>query len=113
MPCYELNCDKCDYNFEIVQSMKKKLPKKCPKCKEKSLYQVYHVNGIIDSKKPKTIGDLANKTTEKMVKEGKLHKSALEYDQKRKERTKKFKRTETLAKMTPKQKEAYIMTGKM
>ena len=33
MPTYDYLCDKCEYQFEVFQSMKDEPVKNCPKCK--------------------------------------------------------------------------------
>lgn len=63
---------------------------------------------IVDNKKPKTIGALAAKNTERMVKEGKLPKKESKIPPWRKSK----KIDKSLANMTAKQKRQYIMTGK-
>jgi len=63
----------------------------------------------VDSKKPKTIGDLGRKNTERAIKEGTIDKPKA----KEKPWWRKSKKVDTsLAKMTAKQKEKYIITGK-
>jgi hypothetical protein len=69
------------------------------------------ISVVIDSKQVKTIGDLADKNTEKLVKEGKLPKETLSWDTKKKERKKKKDHMRDIANMTQAQKTHYIMTG--
>ena len=37
MPTYDYKCDNCGYQYEVFQSMKDKLLKKCPECNENKL----------------------------------------------------------------------------
>ena len=40
MPTYQYECDNCDYNFEILQSIKDRKLKKCPKCGAFKLFRL-------------------------------------------------------------------------
>lgn len=77
MPTYEFSCDKCGYNFELYLSFSDKHPCKCPKCKKKSLNQVFDGNTIICVKGGNSMGHIGEsnwkkdggKIKEKMAKE--------------------------------------------
>ena len=64
-----------------------------------------------DSNEPKTIGELADKNTERMIEEGKLDKKSLDHESMKKKRKKKFDKMNEVTSMTPAQQEKYIMTG--
>ena len=84
----------------------------CPDCGKLALIQDHSsVSTIMEISQPKTIGDLADKNTERMISEGKLDKDRLDYDEKRKKLRKKKSRMKKIANMTPAQKDKYIMTG--
>lgn len=86
---------------------------KIPKFITKNKIKYYRIISIpkmvmIDSKKPKTIGALAEKNTEKMLKQGKLKKKKEFIPWWRKNK----KVDTSLAKMSSKQKKDYIIAGK-
>lgn len=107
MPIYQYQSDDGDI-IEIVMSMKEDKPEFLTKS-DKTYKRLYSIPSItIDSKKPKTIGALAEKNMEKKVKSGEI---------KKKEVDKPWWRTKdkvdtSLARMTKKQKDKYIRTGK-
>lgn len=71
--------------------------------------RVFDIPNIgIDSKKPKTVGSLAEKNTEKMVKEGKIKPKKEEYPWWRPNK----KVNKSLGTLTNKQKMRYIREGK-
>ena len=113
MPIYPFYCNKCGHREEIFLKMNDIKPSVCPieNCCGKYIRDYSGINAVIDSNHPKTIGDVADKNTENMVKEGKLPKSVLSWDTKRKEIKKKKEHMKDLAKMTQAQKTHYIMTG--
>ena len=48
MPTYQYECDSCDHNFEILQSMLDKKLKKCPQCGQDTLHRLIGAgSGII------------------------------------------------------------------
>jgi putative FmdB family regulatory protein len=112
MPIYPFYCDSCGFSEELFLKMTDEKPTSCPKkCGGKYIRVYSGINTVIDASQPKTIGDLANKNTENLVKEGKLPKSALEFDSKKKALRKRKAHMRDLAKMTQAQKTHYIMTG--
>lgn len=72
----------------------------------KRIFTVPHA--IIDNKKPKTVGSLAAKNTERMIKEGKLQPKQDKIPFWRKSK----KIDKSLASLNQKQKREYIMTGR-
>ena len=65
MPFYSWICDNCGHSFEEFKTLSKfKKRVKCPKCKEKELYQDYGT--VIAINEPKTLGALADRNTAKM-----------------------------------------------
>lgn len=40
MPTYDYRCDACGHEFELFQSMKDPVKKKCPQCKKMSLVRL-------------------------------------------------------------------------
>ena len=113
MPIYPFYCEKCGHCEEIFLKMSDEKPTTCPinGCLGNYIRDYSGISAVIDSNQPKTIGDLADSNTEKMVKEGQLPKSVLSWDSKKKEAQKKKNHMRDLAKMTPAQKKHYIMTG--
>jgi hypothetical protein len=93
--------------------MSDKKPTICPICDKETLYRIYSISISIDSKEPKTIGELADKNTERMVKEGKLTRGALSHKENKKKRKKQQEKMDKITKMSPKQQANYIATGKM
>jgi putative FmdB family regulatory protein len=41
MPTYDYNCDACDHNFEVFESIMAEPQTKCPKCKKKKLRRLF------------------------------------------------------------------------
>ena len=113
MPIYPFYCEKCGHNEELFLKMSDLKPDVCPQknCNGKYVRDFSGINAVMDSKQAKTVGDLANKNTERMVKDGSLPKSALNWDSNKKEITKKKRHAADIAKMTQNQKTHYIMTG--
>jgi putative FmdB family regulatory protein len=113
MPIYPFYCKKCGHSEELFLKMSDDKPTVCPKndCLGEYCRDYAGIGAVIDSNQPKTIGDLADANTERLVKEGKIPKSTLSWDTKRKEIRKKKEHAKDIAKMTPAQKTHYIMTG--
>jgi hypothetical protein len=101
MPIYSFFCEKCNSKKEFFLKM----------CGGDLVRDYSEINVGVEISKPKTIGDVANANTEKAVKEGKLHKSALEFDSRKAEKKKQYSKMKEIADMTPTQKRNYIMTG--
>jgi putative FmdB family regulatory protein len=45
MPTYDYNCDACDHEFEVFESITADPQKKCPKCKKKKLRRLFGAGG--------------------------------------------------------------------
>ncbi len=95
--------------FESFQSMKEEAYTLCPTTNRPIRRMIMVPRIIMDSKKPKTIGDLADRNTEKMIKSGKIKKKEDETPFWRPGK----KVNKKLAKLTQKQKMKYIKTGKI
>ena len=70
MPAYHYKCDNCEYEFELVHSIKKKAKKKCPECKKYKLNRVlYPCYGIVckSLNQMPTIIDYARKKKDKLT----------------------------------------------
>jgi len=52
MPCYDLKCDKCSHEFNIMAKMSEKTEKliKCPKCGSNELSSVFKNINITKSR---------------------------------------------------------------
>ena len=113
MPVYDYYCKECNHHFEVIKKMDEANPSQCPSCLlVGGIIRDYStISTSIDSNGPKTIGELADKNTERMVEEGKLDKKSLDHETIKKKRKKKFDRMNDISSMTPAQQERYIMTG--
>lgn len=108
MPMYEYQ-NKDGEIIERMFSMKGKIPSKIIENK-KTYTRIYSVPSVImDATRPKTIGSLAEKNTEKMVKEGKLKKPKKEKNPWW--RPNKDKPNLNLSSMSAKKKQDYIFRG--
>lgn len=76
MPTFEYKCDSCEYSFEIEKSIHKNHPKKCPKCKQNKLYQIFG-SPFVFCNNVTTIGQWAEKNAKTKGK-GKDQKSMRE-----------------------------------
>lgn len=74
MPTYSYKCEKCDYSFELFNTIREYNPQpKCVSCQSSKTYRLY-VNDVrsqaIAVKKGdselKTVGDLAKRNTDRM-----------------------------------------------
>ena len=45
MPTYDYNCDACDHEFEVFESITAEPQKKCPKCKKNKLRRLFGAGG--------------------------------------------------------------------
>tara|TARA_R110000751_G_scaffold69943_1_gene141911 strand:- start:108 stop:455 length:348 start_codon:yes stop_codon:yes gene_type:complete len=113
MPIYDYYCKECDHRFEIFKKMDDPNPSQCPSClvSDRIIRDYSTITTSIDSNEPKTIGDLADKNTERMVSEGTLDKKSLDHESMKRKRKKKFDKMTDVSSMTPAQQERYIMTG--
>lgn len=136
MNTYEYRCESCKHEFETQQHFKDKPLKKCPECKKNKLERLISAPAVV-SMGPQTLGGFADKKTAKM---GQYAKDKLQNDReaqreaaeervaqeaekiggkaiKKKKKEKKWYHSgndpKKLAKMTEKQKQDYIMKGKL
>ena len=110
---YTYICEPCEKTFEIIKGMNDPDPKKCPECGYKKIYRDYsEIAEVSVSNEPKTLGALADKNTEKLVKEGRLPEVTLDYENTKKKKAKFNKRVEKFSKLSPKEIREYIQTGK-
>ena len=47
MPTYDYRCKKCDHEFELFQSMKDKVKRKCPECGKLSLERLIGIGAAV------------------------------------------------------------------
>jgi putative FmdB family regulatory protein len=47
MPTYDYVCDQCGYEFELFQSIKDKLKRKCPECKKLKLRRLFGTGAAV------------------------------------------------------------------
>ena len=87
MPIYPFYCNKCQHKEELFLKMADEKPTICPVegCGGEYIRDYSGISAVVDASQAKTIGDLADRNTERMVKEGKLPKETLSWDTKRKE----------------------------
>ena len=123
MPTYEYKCNNCDHSFEIVQSMKDKVKRKCPECKKSRLKRVLGTPFVFVKGEAKTIGHLAERNTEKMGRYELGDKRGIQEEANNKAKEAKGKteqpwyvkdaaaNTREIKKMTPEQKISYIKKG--
>jgi len=120
MPIYVFQCDDCEHQIEVEQSIKKSTPnrKKCPECGKKKLKKLLFAPHVYN--KPSddkiSVGLLADRNSERFSDE---HKNSLDKKNgiKRENKEKKSfwqaskKNISDITAMTPKQKKKYIETG--
>lgn len=132
MPIYVYECEKCKHSMEELQSFEDKPLVKCPSCKKNKLIRVPQVPYVavkLANSEINTLGHLAARNTE-------INREKFREEAERKEEERmntplfggKFKRQKkekpkrpwwrdsdkpdkSLAKLTPKQKQKYILTG--
>ena len=117
MPIYDYECFKedCGYQlYNIEQSLGEDPIEVCPECKNHTLYRVILSAPIgFTSREVTTIGQLAEKNSKKMGKE--LVQRKTEEDNKKRNKPDSSKRdlNNKINKMNDRQKERYIMDGKI
>ena len=47
MPTYDYECDACGHKFELFQSMKDPVKKKCPKCEKQKLRRLFGTGAAV------------------------------------------------------------------
>lgn len=116
MPEYNFVCDKCKtYSVEYwyVSEYDDKIKSlKCQKCKSKKIHRAYDLDNVHTTvKEIKTIGQLAEANTKKLGKYGleeKLLKDNRIVDKQKQENKERIRK---INKMTPQQKEKWIVEG--
>lgn len=107
MPSYDYQSEDGE-TIEVTFSIKEMRPENIIR-NGKTFNKIISVpNIIIDAKKPKTLGALAAKNTEKMIKQGKIKKTKKNNPF---WRPNKKRADVSLAKLSPENKKKYIMTG--
>lgn len=113
MPTYDYECQHCHIIYEVFQKMSDDKLTKCDYCGQDALVRLISASKcIMDASQPKTLGDLADKNTERMVKEGKLHKSHLNHQENKRKKQSARQHQNDLANMSKDQKIKYIFEGK-
>lgn len=121
MPTYVFQCEECDHQLEVEQSIKKPTPnrKKCPECGENKLERLLFAPHVYN--KPGddniSIGLLSDRNSERLTDEQKKKiddKNGVKRTNK--DSKKQFwetseKNMKKISSMTPKQKKKYIETG--
>ncbi len=94
--------------------MKDTRPTSCIECGSEKYNRIYSdVHVAIDTKRPKTVGELAIKNTETKIKRGEMPKQALEYDERKKKKQQFNDKLAKMSKMNKKQTQKYIRTGEL
>ena len=108
---YDYVCSKCDHEMkDVYQSIKDKPKKKCPECGKNGLERVIYGGCFAFVKNVNTIGQLADKNTKEM---GHYQRSEIESKSNEGNEARETKNLrKEINKMTPKQKQRYIMEGK-
>ncbi len=47
MPTYDYQCDACDHEFELFQSISEPVKRKCPKCGEQKLRRLFGTGAAV------------------------------------------------------------------
>lgn len=113
MPTYQYECQSCQYEFEIVQSMRDEELIECPSCKELKLMRVVTGGLGFFLDEPKTIGRLAEINTKKMGHYERDEKLRRDDEAKASDPANKMKQKIKLANKTdtPEKATKYIMEG--
>jgi len=114
MPLYDFECEPCAYYTEIRQSMEGPSSLECPVCGQETLKKVFinaphcYVRG-----ESATIGQIADRNTEKMGLYEKQEKTAKDKNGKglTTEQKEKRKQHQKIVSMTPEQKMKWIREG--
>ena len=113
MPTYEYRCSACGHDFEVIQSIKDKTKRKCPKCKKSKLERVFGAPFIFMKGDPQTLEHWAERNTEQMGRYELGDKRGEQEEAKKKaaKGTPKGATKKEIRKMTPEQKKRYIEKG--
>lgn len=114
MPTYDFECEPCAYYTEIFQGVNDPSVHKCPICEQETLQKVFISPplGFVRGE-TRTIGQLADRNTEKM---GHYELQEKRAEDKSKsglttEQTERRKLHQSINSMTPEQQVKYIKTG--
>ena len=108
---YDYVCQSCQHEMiDVYQSIKDQPKKECPECGKDTLERVLHGGLYGFVKNVNTIGQLAEKNTKDM---GHYKRSELEAQSKTKNQTTESENIRReIRRMTPAQKQRYIMEGR-
>lgn len=109
MPFYDLECETCG-EFEEFAKIADRNKIVCPECNTQATLLV---SGAFIKGDPTTIGALADKNTKKMgryeIEDRRRREGVTQKEEKKQE----YQKVRDLAKLTPKQKDRYIVEGKL
>jgi putative FmdB family regulatory protein len=109
MPFYDYECEKCG-EFEEFAKIADRNTIMCPEC---SVQATLLISATSVKGDPTTIGALADKNTKKMGRYEIEARRMKEGVTQKEENKKEYQKVRQLAKLNPKQKERYIMEGKL
>jgi len=112
MPIYDFECAECAYYEEIKQGMSEPSTHECPHCGNQTLVKVFINPPLVFIRgDPTTIGQLADRNTQKMGKyelEDRKNQDAPKKDKEAEQTRKEHKKINA---MTPQQRVKWIRTG--
>ena len=111
MPTYDYSCKSCEYVFEAKHGFNEDAPP-CPECGKNKPEQIINEAPLVFIKgEPTTIGQLADRNTQKMGRY-ELENKRLKDDMKTHKKNKEVRdKRRKINKMTPKQKRKWIREG--
>ena len=120
MPLYDYQCSNCGHELcDVKQSIHDKPKVRCPQCNKHKLERVVHGGLMTIVKEVKTIGQLADsnyKANKSKIDEEHAKKAEIKEKQEAKDRPwyhdKNGPSRDKINKMTPLQKQRYVMEGK-
>jgi putative FmdB family regulatory protein len=112
MPIYDFECEKCAYYTEIKQRMEDPSAHECPHCGDKTLVKVFiNPPAMFFRGEPHTIGQLANRNTQKMGTYELQDKQNQDRINNNTEETQKRETHKRINAMTPEKRLKWIHTG--
>lgn len=113
MPIYEYRCNNCQIQFEINQSIKDVIKKKCPECNKMELERLVFAPSVFVRAEASTIGQLADRNSKKIGKDTIQERQAI-YEEKTglKKIKEKKQLHQRINKMNEKEKRRFIEDGK-
>lgn len=112
MPTYDFECQKCAYYTEIRQRMDDPSVYECPHCEDKTLIKVFiNPPSMFFRGAPNTIGQLADRNTQKMGTYELEDKQDQHGINKKREETQKRETHKRINAMTPERQVKWIHTG--